>query len=120
MFTLNGIAIKNPQKFSIERYTLTKSTRVACGDMVMEFVANKRKFTFGYDSISGKELDGIIDILWEQLVTTKNCFATLAYPYNGSIKTCIVYAGSIPASLHRGDGMGDWVWKDVQFSLIEK
>lgn len=119
MFTLNGIAIKNPSGFRIERYTLTKSTRVANGDMVMDFVANKRKFMFDYKQIDSRQLDSIIDILWTQLKTTKNCFAILRYPYNGHEESAVVYAGAIPSQLHRGDG-ALWIWKDVQFSLIER
>ena len=119
MFLLNGVQIKNPTNFDVEPYTITKSTRVANGDMVMDFVANKLKFNFGYAAIDSQALNTILDILWAQLAITKQCFVTFEYPYNGVQKTAQVYAGSIPHKLHRGDS-SLWVWKDVSFSLIQK
>lgn len=118
-FKLNGTAIKNPSSFDIELYTLTQSTRVANGDMVMDFVANKRKFNFQYSAIQSKDLNAIIDILWTQLAETKQCFVTLDYLDDGVAKQAIVYSGSIPKNLHRAGGT-NWVWKDVKLSLIEK
>lgn len=118
-FKINGIPIKNPTDWKVEVYTLTQSARVANGDMVMDFVANKRKFTFTYAQISSTDLDVIIEQLWSNLENTKECFHTLEYPDNGTIKTATVYAGSIPRNLHRGIG-SVWVWKEVSFSLIER
>lgn len=118
-FKLNGVPFKNPTSWKVEVYTLTKSTRVANGDMMMDFVANKRKFILGYDQITNHELDPIIEILWKGLEVSRNCFHTLTYPDGAGFKTAIVYAGSIPRNLHRGDS-GTWVWKDVSFSLIER
>lgn len=119
-FRLNGTPIKNPTSFDMEYYTLTQSTRVANGDMVMDFVANKRKFNFGYEAIQSPDLNKIIDILWTQLATTKQCFLTLTYIDDGEAKTATVYAGAIPKNLHRGTSGKIWTWKDVKFSLIEK
>lgn len=119
VFAIDGIPIKNPTSFKIELYTLTKSTRVANGDMVMDFVANKRKFEFGYDAISGTEINKIVDVLWTQLVVTKQCFHTLTYMEDDEPKTAIVYAGSIPKQLHSAKSKL-WVWKDVTLSLIER
>ena len=121
VFKQNGTPIKNPTTFSIENYTLTKSTRVANGDMVMDFVANKLKFSFGYESIDSRDMNTILDILWKQLAVTRKCFVELTYYEDGSdeAQTATVYAGALPRKLHRGDGKL-WVWKDVSFSLIER
>jgi hypothetical protein len=119
-FKINGVEIKNPTSFNIEYYTLTKSTRVASGDMVMDFVANKRKFNFGYAAIDAVELNKIIDLLWAQLVVTRQCFCTLTYIDDGVVKNAIVYSGSISKKLHRAAPTTAWVWKDVTFSLIER
>lgn len=116
---INGVPIKNPSTFGVEHYTLTKSTRVANGDMVMDYVANKLKFNFSYNAIESRELNQIIDLLWGSLATTRNCFCAFEYQDGGVTKTATVYAGAIPRKLHRGDG-SSWVWKDVQISLIEK
>jgi len=119
-FSINSRNIKNPSGFSIERYTLTESTRIANGDMVMDFVANKRKFQFTYAAITSTDLNVIIEELWSDLVTSHNCFHTLVYTDELNVsKSVTVYAGAIPTTLHRADGK-EWVWKDVSFSLIER
>lgn len=118
-FYIDGTPIKNPQGFKIELYTLTNSVRTANGDMVMEFVANKRKFILSYQAIESKELNKIIDILWTSLVTTKKVIHELRYLDDGVWKTAQIYSGSIPKDLHRAGGQ-DWVWKNVTISLIER
>jgi hypothetical protein len=118
-FKINGVRIKTPSSFDMSYYTLTKSNRVANGDMVMEYVANKRKFNFNYDAITSTELNKIIEELWNKLNTTRQCFHTFEYMDDNVRKTVVVYAGSIPKKLHRADGQ-IWVWKNVKFSLIER
>lgn len=118
-FYLDGQKIKDPTGFNLELYTLTKSTRVANGDMVMDFVANKRKYNFTWSVINSRELDNIIEILWRQLETTKECFHWLEYDDDLRHNKVRVYSGAIPHNLHRGDGRL-WVWKDVKLSLIER
>lgn len=118
-FKINGKPFKNPSDFDMEHYTLTQSTRTADGNMVMDFVANKRKFIFKYDVISSDDLNLIIEELWKKLEVTRQCFHTLTYIEDGTPKEAIVYAGAIPKKLHRGYG-AKWVWKEVSFSLIER
>ena len=118
-FYIDGVKIKDPNEFNEEYYTLTQSTRIANGDMTMDFVANKRKYNFKWNAISSRQLDVIIDLLWTHLPTTKQCFHTLTFTSDRGPHTCTVYAGAIPHKLHRGDGTA-WVWKDVTLSLIEQ
>ncbi len=118
-FYLDGRKIKDPTGFNPELYTLTKSTRVANGDMVMDFVANKRKYNFTWAVIDSRELDKIIEILWRQLETTKECFHWLEFDDDLRHNKVRVYSGAIPHHLHRGDGRL-WIWKDVKLSLIER
>ncbi len=118
-FAIDSTAIKNPSEYDVNYYTITESNRTADGTMVMEYIANKRTFKFTYDFINSDELDTILDILWTQLPTTKQCFHTLEYMDNNEVKTATVYAGAIPKKLHRGHG-AKWVWKNVTFSLIEQ
>ena len=81
-----------------------------CGDLI----AKKRKFYFTYAAITAKDLNTILDTIWE----TNELFFTLSYVENGQTKTATVYSGSIPTELYRtGD---NWVWKEVTFDLIEK
>ncbi len=116
---INGVAIRNPTDLTIEYYTITQAGRVATGDMVMDYVASKRTFELTYSHITSTDLNTILDILWTNLATTKQCFHTLTYLDDGVTKTATVYAGAIPKKLHCGQG-AQWVWKNVTFSLIEK
>jgi hypothetical protein len=114
-FKINGTPIKNPSSFKIERYNVTTLSRLANAKMVGDLVAKKLKFYFTYDAITGKDLDNILDLIWN----TNALFYTLTYPYNGEEKTAKVYVGSIPTELYRAKGP-TWVWQNVQFNLIEQ
>lgn len=113
-FKIDGVAIKRPSTFKIERYPLTNLVRLSNGDMQGDLIAKKRKFLFTYDAIDSSELDKILDILWE----SDKLFFQLSYVENNNTKTATVYYGSLPTQLHRTGTK--WVWKGVNFSLIEK
>lgn len=113
-YAIDGVAIKRPSDFKVERYKVTEAERLANGDMAMDLIARKLKFFFTYEGISASDLNVILDALWEN----NSVFYTLTYNYNGEQKTASVYVGAIPSTLHRTDE--DWVWKDVTFNLIER
>lgn len=122
-FYIDNVKIKDPNEFNVEYYTLTQSTRIANGDMTMDFVANKRKYNFTWNAITSAQLDVIIDLLWTNLPFTHQCFHALTYTDDRGPQSATVYAGAIPHKLHRGDGSHfrqQWVWKDVTLSLIEQ
>ena len=110
---INGTTIKTPHSLDIEKYKLTKASRVASGKMHMDLIAKKRKFNFEYEVLKGSELDKIVDILDSSAI-----FFTLEYQENGVTKTATVYAGAIHASKFRTNS--GWYWKKVRFSLIEQ
>lgn len=116
VFKINGICIKNPSTFKIERFKVTTLERLASGEMTGDLVAKKLKFYFTYDAISAKDLDNILKAIWDN----DDVFYTLKYDYNGSSKTCTVYVGSIPTSLYRAGRGDNWVWHNVSFNLIER
>lgn len=113
-FTIDGVSIKRPSGFKIERYNVTNLERLANADMVGDLIAKKRKFYFTYDAITSDELNTILNAIWE----TNNLFYTLGYVENNVQKTATVYTGSIPTELVRTGGL--WVWKNVTFNLIEQ
>lgn len=114
-FTINGVSIKKPTSFKIERYNVTNMQRLANASMVGDLIAKKRKFYFTYRAISAADLNTILDAIWE----TNSLFYTLQYVENGIVKSAVVYSGSIPTTLHQ-ERFSGWVWKDVTFNLIEK
>ena len=114
-FTINGIAIKNPSSFKIERYNVTNMERIANGDMVGDLVSKKIKLFFTYEAITAGELDNILDAIWEH----NELFFPVAYTYNGKQKTIRAYVGSIPSELHSAKSK-EWVWKNVTFNLIQQ
>lgn len=115
-FKLNGVDILNPSTFKIERYNITTMNRLSDGSMSGDLVAKKRKFFFTYAAISQKDLQRILDAIWE----TNQIFYPLVYPDGGKRKTCEVYVGSIPTELARAGKTDNWVWKGVTFNLIER
>ena len=115
-FTINGVGVKNPSSFKIERYNVTNMERLANADMVGDLIAKKRKFYFTYEAISGDDLDKILEAIWE----TNELFFPFKYLENGESKTATVYVGSIPSDLHKAGRTSNWVWKNVTFNLIER
>lgn len=116
-FVVNGITIKNPSTFKIERYNVTTMNRLSNASMAGDLIAKKLKFFFTYDAISAEELDAVLDAIWEH----DALFFTLSYPYQGEQREASVYVGSIPSELHRGHmASKSWIWKNVTFNLIER
>ncbi len=116
-FVVNGVTIKNPSAFKIERYNVTTMTRLANADMTGDLIAQKLKFYFTYEALAAPDLDKILEAIW----SSQKLFFTLSYPYQGEQRSATVYVGSIPSDLHRGDmASPNWVWKNVTFNLIER
>lgn len=115
-FKINGVAIKNPSTFKIERYNVTNLNRLANALMVGDLIAQKRKFYFTYEAITALDWIDILNAIW----THKTIFFPLEYMENGLWNTATVYVGSIPAELHMGYNGPNWVWKSVSFNLIEQ
>lgn len=115
-FVVNGVTIKNPTDFKIERYNVTTMNRLSNASMTGDLVAKKRKFYFTYEALSAQDFDNILDAIW----TSNKLFFTLQYPYQGKVKSAVVYVGSIPSDLHHAGAKSNWVWKNVTFNLIER
>lgn len=113
-FKIDGVTIKRPSSFKIERYNVTNLDRRADAKMVGDLLAKKRKFYFTYAAITARDLNTILEAIWE----TNSLFYELTYIENNEEKTATVYTGSIPSELHRTGE--DWVWKNVTFNLIEQ
>jgi hypothetical protein len=113
---INGITVKNPSGFKIERYKVTTLQRLANADMTGDLLAKKIKLYYTYDSISGYDLDIILSAIWE----APGIFFPVKYLVNGSVNTITAYVGSIPSDLYRAGRTTNWVWKNVTFNLIQK
>lgn len=114
-FVVNGVTIKNPSTFKIERYNVTTMERLSNADMVGDLIAKKLKFYFTYEAISAEDFDNILNAIWE----SDQLFFPLVYEDRGMQKTATVYVGSIPADLHYMSNKNT-VWKNVTFNLIER
>ena len=114
-FIVNGVRIKNPTTFIIERYNVTTMERLSNADMVGDLVAKKLKFYFTYDAITAEDFDSILSAIFDG----EDLFFTLEYPDRGSMKRATVYVGSIPSELHYMSNRNA-VWKNVTFNLIQR
>lgn len=113
-FTVNGIRIKNPSSFKIERYNVSTMERLSNADMVGDLIAKKKKFYFTYSAISAEDLDAILSA-----IDGSALFFPFEYEDRGVTERCTVYVGSIPAELHYMSRRNT-VWKNVTFNLIER
>lgn len=114
-FVVNGVTIKNPSSFKIERYNVTTMERLSNASMVGDLVAKKLKFYFTYEAITAEEFETILSAIYD----TDVLFFTLEYPDRGRVKRASVYVGSIPAELHYMSDKNA-VWKNLTFNLIER
>jgi hypothetical protein len=117
--TINGTAIKTPTTFQPEKYPLTKGGRTTDGSMQLEFVADKRKFTFKYAGIKGSDWFPIAALL----SGSSNLFLILTFPENGATGSATVYRGAVKTVgtlLHVDEDPNEWVYTDIEFSLIEQ
>ena len=114
-FTVNGVVIKKPSTFKVERYNVTTMERLSNADMVGDLVAKKRKYYFTYESISAEEFDRILSAIYD----SDALFFPFTYPDRGVTQSATVYVGSIPADLHYMSD-SNTVWKNLTFNLIER
>lgn len=114
-FIVNGVTIKNPSAFKIERYNVTTMERLSNADMVGDLVAKKLKFYFTYAAISAEDFDVILQAIWD----SDSLFFPLEYEERGVRKRASVYVGSIPSELHYMSTK-NIIWKNVTFNLIER
>jgi hypothetical protein len=114
-FVVNGITIKNPSTFKVERYNVTTMERLSNADMVGDLVAKKRKFYFTYEVISSEDFDRILQAIWD----SDSLFFPLTFTDREVTSTVMVYVGSIPSDLHYMSTKNT-VWKNVTFNLIER
>lgn len=110
---VSGKEIKKPKKFSVSSYNLTKSGRVANGNMTMELVAKKRKLFLEYPVLDSSEIEFILN-----LIDGDKMFFTVAYTENNEAKTMTAYVGEISRTYVRDGSL--WYWKDVVFNFIER
>lgn len=112
---INGITVKNPTTFKVERYNVTNMERLSNADMVGDLIAKKLKFYFTYDAISAEDFDTILEAIWN----SDNLFFPFEYDDRGRHIKATVYVGSIPSELHYMSD-ANTVWKNVTFNLIER
>lgn len=112
--SISGIPIKTPTTLGFESYNLTKSGRVVSGDMTMEIINKKRKFTFAYDVISHVQMNNILNLIDDVSIP----FFTLSYIDGNEAKSAICYAGSIKKTPARTGSI--WYYTSVSFDLIEQ
>ncbi|OPX88125.1 MAG: hypothetical protein A4E53_02142 [Pelotomaculum sp. PtaB.Bin104] len=113
---IGGVTVKTPTEMPIEKYNLTKSGRVASGKMTMELVAQKRKLNCKYNTIREDDLQVILGKIYDPA----NLFFSVTFDDAGGQTTITAYAGAIKGYPFRRDTDNVWLWKDVEFALVEQ
>ena len=112
---INQTTIKTPTELTVGIFRISKSERLANGDMSMEIIAVKRRLDCSWAVISATDLQQI------QSVLDDGVFYTVEYvdPQNGETGTITAYVGDIAQSVWFARG-GIRYWKDVSLALIER
>lgn len=112
---ISGVEIKQVpnEGFSMERYNLTKSGRVASGKMTMDLIAKKRRLDLTYDVLSGAEFQQILN-----LIDGDKMFFNVEWKDHSGWHAATCYAGAIPNTHFRGNS--GYYYKGVKFALIEQ
>lgn len=113
-YFIDGVEIKRPSGFSIERYPITNLVRIGNGDMHGDLLNKKRKFILTYDAIDSRACNQILSLLWD----SNKIFFDFTYVEDNVRRQAPVYYGALPKNLHRTGRL--WVWKNVTFNLIER
>ena len=118
---LDGVEIKAPLQadFQVSNYLVTDMIRNAAATMNGQILSRKIKLFFKYPAISGAELYKIYSILQNPPL-----FHNVTFILDGIRYERTMYVGEMPQTLSRtGAGIGSqstWIWKDVNFNLIER
>lgn len=115
VFSIDGTTIKSPHKIKYGKFRLSKSGRIANGDMVMDIIAKKTRLDCTWIAIKGADLKIILDLL------DANTFYQVAYPDPDdpdAQTTKTMYCGDNLAELAIPDGKR--VYKDVTIPFIER
>lgn len=113
---VNNIDIPTPSSYSWSKFAITKSERNAKGDIIIEFVAEKRKLETSYNFLTKEQYSSIIS-----LITYPNILFDLTYidGDTGDFKTGKFYAGA-PTSNAIDFQNGIIRWKDIKINYIER
>lgn len=100
------------QSFNEEDFEITREGRVANGDLVMDVIATKKRFTLGYDGMTQTTLDA--------LLTEYNRGVILSLKIERSDDSIDTYSVKFrPFSRVRMLAMDQWLWQGVTFILEE-
>lgn len=112
---INGVKVKSPHHFAHESYDITKSTRLANGDMSMDLIATKVKFLLSYDVMSTAEYTKV-----NNAMNSTKPFFTVTLDMDGITRSYVMYRGALKRDAHIALSEGHWVWKEVTFNFIER
>lgn len=100
------------QSFTEEDFEITREGRVANGDLVMDVIATKKRFTFTYEALSQATLDAIL--------TEYNRGVILNLKVERDDLSVDEYSVKFrPFSRVRMLAMDQWLWQGVTFLLEE-
>lgn len=112
---IDGTTIKSPHKIKYGKFRLSKSGRIANGDMVMDIIAIKTRIDLTWLAIRGSHLKIILDLL------EANTFYSIEYPdpEDTTVQTTkTMYVGDVNTELVIPDG--ERIYKDFTIPFIQK
>jgi len=114
---INGIDMPNVTSLVADNYTITESNRNDNGDMVHEYITEKRKITAEFGVLTHADRQTV----YTQLLANYGLSLSVTYndPETGSPTTINCYVGDRSIHLLQSENGIPKYWNKLQLSLIE-
>lgn len=110
---LGETKIPEPSTFNVTEFDIVREGRVASGKLVMDVIATKKRFTLGYNYLTGPEMDAILTEY------DRRTFLVLKYTDRAGVdQSYTVKFVEVPRALLFD--VGDWSWRDITLQLEEQ
>jgi hypothetical protein len=115
--TVNGTMLPEPSKKTNGIQMIGDSKRSANGTMNMQYIANKRKYTIQWGTMTPSQLQNMVSII--KSTTPQFTLTILDSSISGGSYTGIFYAGDVAWDDIKIDAYGNITFQNVKADLIE-
>ena len=117
--TVNSTVLPEPSKMTPSVYMVGDSKRSANGIMNVQFIANKRKYSVVWGTITAAQHISILSVLKAAINPPTFSLTILDPSASGGSYTGTFYAGDLTWDTIKIDSYGNATVKDVKCDLIE-
>ncbi|MHB1654124.1 MAG: DUF6711 family protein [Desulfitobacteriaceae bacterium] len=115
--TANGTALPEPAKLVNNVYMIGDSKRNAAGTMNLQYIANKRKYSVQWGTMTAAQLYGMISLIKSS--TPQFTLTILDPSVSGGSYTGTFYAGDLAYDDVKIDAYSNVTFNNIKVDLIE-